>query len=194
MDITTPESVHGVCPDMVHAELKASQKRKRSARMAALKRRAQAKAPLFADEFIARELAEKSAYYNAEITPKDIEVSTVKVAERANFVNKDFDPNSLLYDTESDIEFSIRAIELRALAKSVLPASIYYRALAKSLHHRYVVNSPVYRSDHWFNVLRHNGHEELAWQVHCEHGGSMPPPEKPRQPRAQQSSFDFDSA
>lgn len=191
MDITTPNNLSSVCPDMVRAELKASQKRKRRARMADLKRRAQTKAPLFADEIIARGLAEKPDYYNAEITAKDIEIATLKVAERTCAKDKDFDPSAILYDVESDVEFSIRAIELRELAKRKLPAPIYYRGLAKALHYGYIADSPVYRADHWFNMLRYNGFADLAWSVHCQYGGLRPLALKPIQLKTQQLIFDF---
>jgi hypothetical protein len=195
MDITTPNQMPaGVCPDMVLAELKASQKRKRRARMAAIKRRVQAKAPLFADEIIARELAERADHYNAEITAKDIEIATLKVADRVNVNNPDFDPSTLLYDSESDIDFSIRAIVFRAICKRMLPRHVYYRALAKAQHYRYISTSPVYRADHWFNTLRYNGYESLAWSIHYKYGGTRPPEIKPIKPQPQQISFNFDSA
>ncbi|MCF7980258.1 MAG: hypothetical protein K9L82_20050 [Chromatiaceae bacterium] len=194
MEITTPNKLpHGMCPDMVYAELKASQKRKRRARMSALKRRAQAKAPLFADEIIARELTEKADHYNAEVTEKDIEIATLKVAARVNINNKDFDPSSLLYDSESDIVFSILAIEYRETCKRLLPSHIYYRALAKAQHYQYISTSGVYRADHWFNTLRYNGHESLAWSIHCAFGGSMPPDRKAIQKIPHQLGFDFNS-
>lgn len=191
MDITTPNSLHGVCPDMVNAELKASQKRKRRARMTALKRRAQTKAPLFADEIIARAIDDNPEYDNADITAKDIETATLKVASRTNAENEDFDPNALLFDEEVDLGFSMRAAEYRELAKRALPACVYYRELAKARHYKYIANSSVYRANHWFSVLRDNRHTELAWSIHCEYGGSRPKEPKTIQTKPDQLGFDF---
>lgn len=157
------------CPDLVAAELRARQRRQQAGRRRGLEQRA-AKVPLFRDEIIERELAERADYFAAEPSSRDIEIASFRAAQRASGGALGADA---LYDylTEtyesSGIRFAFTAMAYRAYAAQVLDWLTLLRTDIWAS--QMTTSGPHYRADVWHTALREHGYEREAWSIHAAH-------------------------